>query len=95
MINSQSQLQLLIPEYGIMNGFCYTFSKRLAEKLRLLIGEQRLIDKENCNLLTPIASAVILTLRDQTYIDSPINPKDVNIFLECVEEYLSMFKNNS
>jgi hypothetical protein len=107
MNSRMSQEMICIPEYGIMNDFCYAFSKKVLEKLKLLVAEKRLFaepmeevkrnDLRNIDSkLTIIGSLVCTQLKNQMglRIDSVKTEKSnaIDELIKGVEEFLAIFE---
>lgn len=94
-MNTMTMAMLLIPGDGIMNGFCYNYSKALLEKLKELREKKRLFKPGPGGCTTTIAEAVIRQLGNQggfSIAPRTNDDKDVVELIQATEEFLSIFK---
>ena len=101
----QIQIQLLL-EDDVINGFSYSFTKTLLEKLKKLLEEGKAWDNQLITLLdepakqvklTPVATCVIVYLSKQLN-NTPLSPEgystplDMEMLKRTTEEFLAIFE---
>lgn len=101
-MNRQTQKLELTLEQDVINGFSYSFTKSLLEKLKKLKKEDRVFEygwkkateERNPSDVTAIASVVISYLCDQIQTDLSVprlKPIDIDNLIATSEEFLSIF----
>lgn len=85
---SKQSLRLSL-EDDVINGFSYSFTKALLEKIKELVEQKRIFDKRN-NLL-PITETVLGYLAIQVRDCPPNTPEGIAELIATTEEFLAIF----
>lgn len=93
---TRTALQLQVREVGVINGFCYAYTKLLLDKAEVLMATSEILERKPNEgpHLTDVANMIFIALADQTQcktLSSYAPLEEIADVVRSVKQFLAIF----